>query len=85
MVHVTDDVYRDLERCIEEGFDGFWMYGDFMANVKSTVEYVKEYTGVEFYGEKEVYFASKVVSWDVEDFCHKEEEETDFDITKIEI
>lgn len=85
MVHVTDDVYRNLERCIEEGFNGFWMYGPFSANVNSTIGYVKEYTGVEFYGEKEVYLGREVTSWSVEDFGHEEDEETDFDPEKIEI
>ena len=85
MVHVTDDVYRDLERNIEAGVNGYWEYGPFGANIKSTVKEVKEYTGVEFYGEKEVYLGREVTSWSVEDFGHEEDDETDFDPEKIEI
>ena len=85
MVHVTDDVYRDLAKNIEAGLNGWWEYGPFGAYINSTVEDVKEYTGVEFNGEKEVYCRSEVTSWDVEGFCHEDDEETDFDPKKIEI
>ena len=85
MVHVTDDVYRDLAKNIEAGLNGWWEYGPFGAYVSSTVEHVKEYTGVEFYGAKEVYYRSEITSWKVEGFRHEDDEETDFTPDKIGI
>lgn len=83
MVHVTDEVYRDLEAYIKEGHHNFWEYGPFEAYVKSTVEYEKVYTGVEHLGAREYHLKSVVTDWSVEDFTHEDQEETDFDLAKI--
>jgi hypothetical protein len=83
MVHVTDEVYRDLEEYIMEGHNGLWEYGPFGAYVKSTVEYEKVYTGVEHLGAREYYLKAGVTDWVVEEFFHEDEEETDFDLAKI--
>lgn len=85
MVHVTEDVYRNLGEYIKEGHNGVWEYGPFWADVKSTVEYEKVYTGVEHLGARESYLEPVVTDWEVDGFSHEDGEETDFDPWKIEI
>lgn len=89
MIHVTDEVYRDLADRIKNGDEGYWQSGNFSAWISCEVDWKTEYTGVEFMGDKESYLVPVVLSWEIEDFRYYDDDDneipTDFDPAKIKI
>ncbi len=84
MVHVTEEIYEKLADAIMDGFNGWWDYGEFSADVSCSIEYEKYYTGVEFMGDREVWEVP-VYEWEVKSVVFGEDlEATDFDSEILE-